>query len=478
MRRSTRNFGLNLIGQVVPMAVAIGALPRIAVEVGDSRLGFLGLTWALIGYFGLFDLGLSRVITRRVAIAQGRGLLAHERAVVSFISWRAFVLVSIAGVLLAVAVKPAWLLGQKVDPQLLAEATIALPILWATLPVTVVTGLLRGVLDGQQRFDEVNLLRIVFGTWSFAAPLLVLPFSHGLPALAAAVASGRVAGFFAHAALAYRSLPPSLPAPDKPAIFPLLREGGWLTVSNVIGPFMVTFDRFMIAGIVSLAAAAHYFVPQEAALRLLLIPAAIAATIFPVLARAHADGLNIRRTSQGALLAGALVSLPFCVVMAAASGPILKFWMGQKFATESATVGAILAIGLFGNCVAQIPFASIQAAGRADATAKLHLIELPLYVAALTFLTWRFGITGAAWCWTVRTLMDALALLVITKRVFPGAPLGRGLLAFAEGVALVAIFASAQLLTTGWTEVLTYVLATTYAVAACALWTQHLRKIP
>jgi O-antigen/teichoic acid export membrane protein len=477
MRRAARNFGLNLIGQVVPMMVAIIALPRIATSVGDSRLGFLGLTWALIGYFGLFDFGLSRVVTRRVAIAQGRGLLAEERAVVTFICWRAFLLVSLAAALFTIGIQPAWLLGQNVDPLLLEEATVALPILWATLPVTVVTGLLRGVLDGQQRFEEVNLLRIVFGTWSFAAPLLILTFSHGLPALAAAVASGRIVGFFAHAALAYRSLPKGRAVPNKPAIVPLLREGGWLTVSNVIGPFMVTFDRFVIAGAVSLAAAAHYFVPQEAALRLLLIPAAMAATIFPVLARGHAEGLNVRRTSQGALLAAALISLPFCIVLAAASGPLLKIWMGPRFAIESATVGAILAIGLFGNCVAQIPFASIQAAGRADATAKLHLVELPLYIVALTFLTWRFGIIGAAWCWTARTLIDAFALLIITKRVFPGAPLGRGLLAFAEGATLVTVFASAQLLTTGWAQGLTYVIAATYAVAASGLWTRHLRAI-
>jgi len=82
MRRAARNFGLNLVGLTVPMGVAVIALPRIAAAVGDSRLGFLGLTWALIGYFGLFDFGLSRVVTRRVAIAQGRGLLSHERAVV------------------------------------------------------------------------------------------------------------------------------------------------------------------------------------------------------------------------------------------------------------------------------------------------------------------------------------------------------------------------------------------------------------
>ena len=54
----------------------------------------------------------------------------------------------------------------------------------------------------------------------------------------------------------------------------------------------------------------------------------------------------------------------------------------------------------------QLAFAVVQGAGRPDLTAKFHLVELPIYLIALTVLVRHYGIEGAAIAWTLRVALD------------------------------------------------------------------------
>jgi O-antigen/teichoic acid export membrane protein len=439
MRPALRNFIYNLIGQLLPMLVAVFALPILVHQAGAERLGYLGLAWALIGYFALLDLGLSRVVTRRIAMAVGSGTLKLEGALVRRLCLRLFVAVAIIALILALAIPAQWMVGKNASEALIAEAKAALPILWATLPATVVTGLLRGSLEGLKRFGAANLLRGSFGIWSYAAPLAVLPWSQELPALTLALAIGRYLALFAHIKIAFRALPDSrLDQADAalPVRFmTMIKEGSWLTVSNIVGPVMVTFDRFAIASIISLTAAGYYFVPQEMALRLLIIPGAIATTIFPMLASTSKAPKKHDQLPNQALLATVVTSLPACALFASLAQPVMTLWMGATFAQASAPIASVLAIGLFANCCAQIPFAWIQAVGRADVTGKLHLLQLPLYCGLMLLLTWQYGIIGAAWAWAFRATADCILLLIASRRLFAHISLSQGQLGMLLGLA-------------------------------------------
>ena len=472
MRPAFRNFGYNLAGQILPMAVAIVSLPILARHAGTERLGFLGLAWSLIGYFALLDLGLSRIVTRRVALADLHGRMTSENRVVRRLCVQLFVAASIVSALLATFVQARWIIGDSASPSLLAEAQSALPILFLTIPMTAVTGLLRGALEGMQRFARVNLLRSVLGAMSFAAPLAVLPFRADLQTLTLSIASVRVISLLAHGWWALRTLDAHAKAQraergeasaEKPHLGDMLREGGWLTVSNVVGPLMVTFDRFAVAAIVSLTAASYYFVPQEVALRLLVIPGAVATTIFPMMARLGQHDGERHRISRDALMAIAATSLPMCAVLAAGAPLLLTWWMGAPFAEAASPVAAIIAIGLFANCCAQAPFAWIQAGGRADVTGKLHLLQLPLYAVLLGSLTWQFGVVGTALAWSIRAVVDFVLLFVASARLFPTVALANVLRLIVIGIVGVSLLASTVWMPQGWQRAS----ATVVVLAAC-----------
>ena len=62
---------------------------------------------------------------------------------------------------------------------------------------------------------------------------------------------------------------------------PLLRFGGWMTVTNIVSPFMAYLDRFLIGALISLTAVAYYVTPFEMITKLLVIPAALVGVLFP-----------------------------------------------------------------------------------------------------------------------------------------------------------------------------------------------------
>jgi O-antigen/teichoic acid export membrane protein len=140
--------------------------------------------------------------------------------------------------------------------------------------------------------------------------------------------------------------------------------------------------------------------------------------LFPALAgQLTADPARAQRLFGQGLRALGLVLFPPTLVIVALAPELLNLWLGPAFAHESATVMRLLAVGVFLNGLAQVPFAMVQSAGRADLTGRLHLIELPLYVALLAALLHWGGLPGAALAWTLRAGADAVILMVLAERV-------------------------------------------------------------
>jgi len=66
----------------------------------------------------------------------------------------------------------------------------------------------------------------------------------------------------------------------------LLKFRGWVTVTSLVSPFMVIFDRFVIGALLGAEAVAYYTVPFQIAQQFAIIPTAIASAAFPRLSAA------------------------------------------------------------------------------------------------------------------------------------------------------------------------------------------------
>jgi O-antigen/teichoic acid export membrane protein len=148
---------------------------------------------------------------------------------------------------------------------------------------------------------------------------------------------------------------------------------------------MVYFDRLLMATLVPAKTVAWYVTAQEVMLRMLVIPGALSAVLFPQFA--GASNLS-ERPSQASLYEsgiramGALM-LPLCVLAAAGACDAMRVWMGEPFAVDSHRVAETIAVGIFANSIAQLPFAWLQGTGHSKSTGQLQIAELPLYVLGL-----------------------------------------------------------------------------------------------
>ncbi len=418
-RRVLSNAGWNLLGTVLPLLAALLAMPWLVQQLGTERFGLLSLAWVLIGYFGLFEFGLGRALTKFVAERAGRPSSADLPAVCS----TAVALVAVAGVLggvgvAAMAVWPgAWM--DRVPPALHDEVANGLLIIALGIPPTVGTAAFRGVLEGLQRFKLLTAIRVPAGVLLFAAPCLTAFYTPRLDWALASIVCARWLVLLAHALPSAAAIKLGWRLVQREWAAPLLRMGGWLTVSNVVSPVIVYADRFVIGGLLSAVALAHYAAPFEMVSRLLVLPVALAGALFPALAAAQSApedpgaGRVLRRRATVLTLAAVL---PLALLGSVFAPSLLGAWMGPEFAAQGSAATRILLLGFVFNAVAHIPFAALHGYGLARQTALLHLLELPLFLAGLVWLVQQHGIEGAAAAWALRAAFDLAALSWLLRR--------------------------------------------------------------
>src|SRR5579863_1869017 len=197
-RLLARNTVWNLLGQLLPMAVGIAAIPLLIRGIGVARFGVLSLAWIIIGYFSLFDLGIGRALTKLLADRIG----AHEEQTIPSLAWTSLLLLFLLGLfggLVTLSISP-WLVQRalKIPQSLQTETLHGFFLLAVSIPLVTTTSGLRGILEALQRFRILNLIRIPMGIFSFGGPLLVLPFSTSLVPVIGILVCGRLIGGMAH----------------------------------------------------------------------------------------------------------------------------------------------------------------------------------------------------------------------------------------------------------------------------------------
>ena len=412
----------NLLGNCFPVAVAVVCLPILKRGLGTERLGIISLAWVVIGYFGLFDLGLSRALTKLVAERIGQ---RREPEIPSLVWTSLFLMTGLAtvGAVLTFLLAPVLVERLlKVPASLSHEALGSFYWLGAAVPVVVLTAGLRGVLEALQRFRLATAIRIPMGIFTYLGPAALLPFTHSLIPIIAALVLGRAIACAAHFWACFHAMP-SLRSGfgfHRASAKPLFIFGSWMTVSNVLGPLMVTFDRFLIGSVISIAAVAYYSIPYEVVTKLWLISTALVGVLFPAFSTtSYIDRTRLVFLYECGVKYIYIVLLPLALVLVIFAPEGLALWLGNDFAHNSAPVARLLAVAVLVNSMAHVPFTHLQSVGRPDLTAKFHLMELPVYLAALFFMARHFGITGVAVAWLLRVMLDSFLLFWFSFRLLP-----------------------------------------------------------
>ncbi len=414
-----KNTMYNLIGAVLPMGLSLVITPKYIAMVGDTRYGVLALAWLLLGYFGLFDLGLGRATAQRIAELE-KGSAAQRAE--SFLT--ALVMNSGLGVLGGLILWPvaSFLFSGEihVDADIYPELKASIIWLVVCVPVATLSGVLTGALQGRSKFLELNLFSVTNAIALQLVPLFVAWLQGpNLASLLAAVVLTRIIGLLF---LSWRCRVHLLKG--QPLVVSmaqakaLLRFGGWVTVTSVVGPLMVALDRFVIGVVSGAKTVTYYTVPYQLSSASTVLPNALTSALFPRLA--SADATDRKMLADTATRSMVTIMTPIMLFGVFIMKPFLHLWLGPKFAELAALSGQILLFGFWINGFAFIPYAQLQAAGRPDLVAKCHLAEVLPYWAILFLSMQYFGLPGAAFAFSLRTTADCLLLMYLSGSLKAG----------------------------------------------------------
>lgn len=415
-----KNTLWNLFGSAAPMVIGFASIPYIYQKIGIERIGVLTLIWALIGYFSIFDFGLGRAITQRIASQASNQTEKQKKTTATtgvFLTLLIGVVGSLAGFAAIELCGVSWInSSQRLNQEIYSSLLLAC----IAIPATTTTAGLRGILEGEQRFKAINILKLFLGLSNFLGPIASIAlFGPRLDYAVGSLVSARYFILAAHYLITTSHVSNIRGNLSREESRHLFRFGGWTTLSNIIGPLMVVVDRFLITNFLGAAVVAYYTIPADFMIRLLVLPAAITTTLFPIFSKYiseknYANSKILYKKSMQIifLMMGGVAAM---IVIGAEFG--IRIWLGSEFAEKSAAVASVLAIGILFNSLAQIPHAYIQASGDARSTALIHVFEVVLYIPTLLLLMQMKGILGAAMAWMLRALLDLILLHARAMRV-------------------------------------------------------------
>lgn len=410
-----RHTAYNLVGVFVPIVLALVTVPAYLKVIGPERYGVMTLSWLILGYFGVFDLGLGRALAQRIATL--RDSTPESRATVFGTAVVANAMIGLIGAVILWQVARYSLSSDiKMSSVVRAESRNIAPMLALALPVATTMGMLSGSLIARERFAELTVINSISNALFQIIPLAgTYIFGPNIWALVCLSIGSRCIGLGLlwwrcareYGADAYRRF-------DKLQLKSLLHFGGWVTVTGLISPLLVMTDRFLVGRTLGPVAVTAFTVPTQITSRLSPIAGAFGGAVFPKLAYANPDEAD--RLSKGSVQAlFAVMTAPVAAGLAVMA-PALHLWLGSPIGEQAAPIGRILLVAAWINVFGQVPYWRMQARGRPKTVALMHVSELLLYIPCLFFMLDRFGLIGAALTGLGRMAVDAIALQWLAER--------------------------------------------------------------
>ncbi|HHW2510679.1 TPA: flippase [Pseudomonas aeruginosa] len=384
-----KNSFTNLLGAAIPALVAMPALGYMARELDAVLFGAAMLIWALVGYAGIFDVGLGKSVVRQIAMSSSKaekGAIIGSSLLFVFVSgWVACLLVYLFSDYLVLGV-----FGISASN---AEDVLSGVRLSAfCIPLFLMALILQSYLEGVEEFSVFNVYRTISGALSYLAPVLFLYFGGTFFSLICGLLFSRAVSLFIIFLIISSRCPLGLWKWSTFEFRRLINFGGWLAISNLVSPIMVYMDKFVMSSVLGAKSVAFYAAPAELVNRMTIFPVAISRAVFPRLSAL--GGNDSRQVKRIALICTAALTFPVALLFFMLAPLIVRYWLGEGYVDTAGAVLQILLFGFFFNSLALISYNSLQAAGHSRLTAFIHLFEVVPYLLLLYFAASQWGVLG------------------------------------------------------------------------------------
>ena len=415
-----KNTLYNLIGYGFPLILAVILIPPLVHNLGDERFGLLNLAWIVVGYFSLLDFGIGKALTK--IVAEKIGLNQSEQ--IPGLFWTSIILMfSVSSVIAVIATffMPLLVSAFHVSARMYNETLYSFYALAFSIPIVSTMAGLRGFLEAYQKFGIINIIRIFIGIFTFLGPLLIFITTKSLFWIIVFLIFIRLVVWTIYLIQCFKinkNIKNEFKF-DINSVKPVLRFSIWITLANIIGPIILYSDRVIIGTLIAAAAITFYATPYEVVTKLMLIPTSLVGVLFPVFSSNYFTNPDSSKKylKQGIKIVFLIIyPLIFFIILFAYEG--MGFWLGERFANNSAPILQYLAVGILMNALSLIPNNFFQGVGKPRVPTLINFFEFPIYLFVMWFSIKTYGIKGAAIAYMIMAVFDAVLMYLATFKIF------------------------------------------------------------
>lgn len=404
-----KNSFYNFAGYLIPGILSIFILGYTARILNVEKFGLLMMIMAIVGYAGIFDMGISRAVIREVALYKdnkfelGR-ILSTSNIIVIFLGFIA----TLSIIFFKYEIQSYLSVSQAIVDDVLS----ALVVISFSIPIYLSTQVISALYEGRQEFLKVNIYKTYSGILITIIPFIFITFQPTLYFATLGLLVSRILSLIillyflrAEFGLLFKGF-------NLNNFKRLISFGGWVAVTNIISPILSYVDKLIISNNLGANMLGFYTAPSEIIARMNILPNGISRTIFPLLTESIDKKNEIKNKSYILMF---VIILPVVIFGIFYSDQIIRIWFGDVYVENSKHILQILLIGFFFNALAQIPYTNIQAKGYSNITAIVHIVEAIPFLILLMYSIKNFGIIGVACVWSGRVIIDFIILELIDR---------------------------------------------------------------
>lgn len=339
-------------------------MPRlIDRQLGQSLLGVWDFSWSVVGYFGLVQVGIVASISRYVAMHRTSGDQSGINRAVSSVSC---LLVPMAGLIVLLTIGTVAGMGSLAKDSLgenLSDARWVVLLLGLEIAVQTAFSGFGGVITGCHRWGIHNAITAGSYFVTVVGMITALLLGGGLRAMAAIHFSCELAAWGARYFVAHRICPGlsvGLRHATRDTTRTMFRYGAKSWAPGIADLVLNQTINVVIAASLGPAALAVYARSRNLVKYARDLVTKMAAVLVTSVSSLHATGEReqIQELILKATRYSAFLTLPITLLLAVSGGPLLRVWMGERYA-DGWLVG-LLALGHTGS-ILQLPVLGILA---------------------------------------------------------------------------------------------------------------------
>lgn len=409
------NIASNYLRVVVGIAVMFFLIPFTVSRLGVDLFGLWSLVFAVVGMFGLLDLGFATAAMKYVAELTASGDRAGRNEVLATLLAIYGVLGLICIALVAILAGPAagWF---ALAPDKARPFTLVLWLLGSAVAINFPASLIKAVLIGSGRMHLVNAIELVTTLVNAALVVILLEAGLGLMGMAIATAVTMLLGPAVMLPLAIRLTPGLSVSPrlfSRARVRELLGFSVYFFIANVAVLVILRMDPVVIKMYLPLTAIAIYAVGAKIAEYAYLLNKQFSNALMPLVSQSKGAGdtATVRRVLVDGTRFLLAIAMPFIALLLFYSEPFVILWMGEAFAESVPTLRILLVAMLLASV-------QLNAANVLGMTGKHRFVAFAMGGSALLNLVLSlvlvqfFGLLGVALGTLIATFLVEFLLVV------------------------------------------------------------------